>query len=152
MPVSTTIFPTVGPTEGVPVFGGQGVGLRRSGCRSATAYALGLLIYSPFFGMGGGLERPLRKHVGDMFSGRGRVHGQLTASVRMLADVHHRKRVGNDAVRRPLFWYGRRTRKVVKKTCQRTLLTTGNSFLPNVVNFGPRATLARSFSHALSGK
>ena len=26
-----------------------------------------------FFGMGGGLERPLRKHAGGMFLGRGRV-------------------------------------------------------------------------------
>jgi hypothetical protein len=33
-----------------------------------------------FFGMGGGLERPLRKHAGGMFLGRGRVHAQLTAS------------------------------------------------------------------------
>ena len=39
MPVSTPIFPTVGPTEGVPVLNGQGVGLWRSSCRSAAAYA-----------------------------------------------------------------------------------------------------------------
>ena len=39
MPVSTPIYPTVGPTEGVSVFSGRGVGLQRSGCRSAAAYA-----------------------------------------------------------------------------------------------------------------
>ena len=39
MPVSTPIFPTVGPTEGVSVLNGQGVGLQRSSCRSAAAYA-----------------------------------------------------------------------------------------------------------------
>lgn len=40
-PAPTPIFPTVGPPEGVSVFSGQGVGLQRSGCRSATAYAQG---------------------------------------------------------------------------------------------------------------
>ena len=39
MPVSTPISPTVGLAEGVSVFSGQGVGLQRSSCRSATAYA-----------------------------------------------------------------------------------------------------------------
>lgn len=39
MPVSTPIYPTVGAAAGVSVFSGQGVGLHRSGCRSAAAYA-----------------------------------------------------------------------------------------------------------------
>lgn len=39
MPVPTPISPTVGPAEGVSVFGGQGVGLQRSGCRFGAAYA-----------------------------------------------------------------------------------------------------------------
>ena len=39
-PVPTPIFLTVGPAEGVSVFGGQGVGLQRSSCRSAAAYAV----------------------------------------------------------------------------------------------------------------
>ena len=39
-PVPTPIFLTVGPAEGVSVFGGQGVGLQRSSCRSAAAYAI----------------------------------------------------------------------------------------------------------------
>ena len=60
MPVSTQIFPTVGPTEGVSVFGGQGVGLRRSGCRSATAYARERVVLS----MGG-----LLFHDGQHFLG-----------------------------------------------------------------------------------
>ena len=41
MPVPTPIFLTVGPAEGVSVFGGQGVGLQRSSCRSAAAYTFG---------------------------------------------------------------------------------------------------------------
>ena len=43
MPVPTPISPTVGPAEGVSVFGGQGVGLQRSGCRFGAAYALNRL-------------------------------------------------------------------------------------------------------------
>lgn len=39
MPVPTPFSPTVGPAEGVSVFGGQGVGLQRSGCRFGAAYA-----------------------------------------------------------------------------------------------------------------
>ena len=43
MPASTPISPTVGLAEGVSIFSGQGVGLQRSSCRSATAYAISRL-------------------------------------------------------------------------------------------------------------
>ena len=47
MPVPTPISPTVGPAEGVSVFGGQGAGLQRSGCRFGAAYAItGVSFYS----------------------------------------------------------------------------------------------------------
>lgn len=44
MPVPAPIFPTVGPAEGVSVFGSQGVGLQRSGCRFPAAYAVSQFI------------------------------------------------------------------------------------------------------------
>ena len=40
MPVSTPISPTVGPAEGMSVLSGHCIGLQRSGCCSATEYAL----------------------------------------------------------------------------------------------------------------
>ena len=44
MPISTPISLTVGPAEGVSVFSGQDVGLQRSSCCSAAAYAQGLSV------------------------------------------------------------------------------------------------------------